>query len=154
MEGLLILLLIGWTVKSLSQAALRSKKGNTAAQPSVKVVLDEAQKVKIQQARQMMQQMTIPMEEEEYRAPAEGECAPEHMHSAEGEYRGSMEAVATEGMDFCDPALEHARRISPDPESVYAGEIGSQPVLDLSSRGIYQAVVMSEVLARPAQRRR
>ena len=153
MEGLLFLLLMGWIVKTMNKAAHRTQKGKTAARPSVKAVLNEAQKAKIQQARQTMQQMTMPLEEAEYQSPAEGECAPEHMHSSEGEYRGSMEAVATEGMDFCDPSLEHVRTEEAEPESVYANEIGKQPVLDFSPRGIYQGVAMSEILARPARRR-
>lgn len=151
MESLLFLLLLGWIFNKISKAP-KKKKSPAVSQP-VKVVMSEKQKEKIQQARQAMQQMSMPVEETSFSQPGEGECDPEHMHSAEGEYRGSMDAAATEGVDFCDPSLEHVRTKTADPESVYANEIGNGPALDLSPRGIYQGIVMSEILTRPAYRR-
>ena len=153
MEGLLFLLLMGWIFKNIGKSASKKKKIRTVISNHGKVVLDEKQKAKIQQAHEAVQQMVLPVAEMTRQQPGEGECDPEHMHSAEGEYRGSMEAPATEGIDFCDPSLEHVRMESVEPESVYAGEIGRQPALDLSPRGIYQGIVMSEILARPASRR-
>lgn len=153
MEGLLFLLLMGWIFKNIRKTKAPKKKMQTVDRKPERVVLDENQKEKIQQARQKMQQMMMPAEEMMPVQPAEGECAPEHMHSSEGEYRGSMETVTTEGMDFCDPALEHVRQEMKDPESVYANEIGSEQTLDLSPQGIYQGVVMSEILSRPVCRR-
>ena len=70
------------------------------------------------------------------------------------EYAGSMYMDSTEGEDLCDPALEHDRPERTDPRSVYANEIGAQRRLDFSPEGLWQGVVMSEILTRPADRQR
>lgn len=70
------------------------------------------------------------------------------------EYAGSMYMDSTEGEDLCDPALEHDRPERTDPHSVYANEIGVQHRLDFSPEGLWQGVVMSEILTRPADRQR
>ena len=75
--------------------------------------------------------------------------------SAEGQsHMGSLMAESTEGVDLCDPELEHDRVITPNPHSVYADEIGAEYKLDLSPNGLWQGVVMSEILTRPAERNR
>lgn len=76
----------------------------------------------------------------------------ESVQESRMEYRGSMNADSFEGECICDPELEHERAAMADPACVYAGEIGRAPALDLSSAGIYQGIVMSEILTRPAQR--
>ena len=67
---------------------------------------------------------------------------------------GSMMYDSSEGECICDPELEHEREIKVEPESVYANQIGREPLLDFSSKGILQGVVMNEILTRPTQRRR
>ena len=68
------------------------------------------------------------------------------------EYTGSLGIDTDEGRDTCDPELEHDRSERIDPHSVYADEIGAEPLLDLSPKGLYQGMVMSEILTRPADR--
>lgn len=69
------------------------------------------------------------------------------------EYAGSLGASSTEGVDLCDPMLQHARVRKPVADGVYADEIGGVPLVDTSARGILQGVVMSEILTRPSQRK-
>ena len=73
-----------------------------------------------------------------------------HGHpSRRAEYMGSMAADTSEGEDACDVSLQHERFEVPDRNSVYSHEIGSESTLDLSYQGIYQGIVMAEVLKRP-----
>ena len=65
-----------------------------------------------------------------------------------------MQVNSTEGECICDPELEHEREKEPVPTSVYAGEIGKEPLVDFSARGVLQGFVMSEILTRPVQRAR
>ena len=85
---------------------------------------------------------------------AEGESALQAA-SPEAAFRGSMQMTSTEGECVCDPELEHVRQTQlPKEEKVYANEIGAKGLVDFSARGIMQAVVMNEILTRPAQRTR
>lgn len=84
---------------------------------------------------------------------AEGESHQTLTSFSEGaQYVGSLHTTSTEGFDTCDPTLLHDAPVI-EPESVYANQIGAEPVLDFSPRGLYQGVVMSEILTRPGLRR-
>lgn len=72
--------------------------------------------------------------------------------SSHMDYEGSLGGGSTEGVDTCDPELEHGVHWQPEADSVYAREIGSETLIDLSPRAMMQGVVMSEILTRPARR--
>lgn len=76
-----------------------------------------------------------------------------HGHTSQKEeYMGSLNADTSEGEDACDPALEHERPSPISAQTVYDNEIGAEPLLDLSAKGLYQGLVMSEILRRPSER--
>ena len=144
MDGLLIILsLIIWFVS-------RSKKKKTAR---VRTVVKQTQKKTVTFPSVQPQELQVSM--------FEPEPEPEPVAADEGvsfetiDLDGSLNAETHEGEDLCDPTLGHEDRYEfDDPDSVYANEIGhAEPLLDLSPRGLWQGVVMSEVLARPSQRR-
>lgn len=154
MEGFAVLMIILAIVNSISKSkknkAAKAGKatfpnGPSLAQREAKVQKElEAIKKKVmaQQAAAKaaaQAKVAIPAEGEGFTQPA---------------FSGSLNMDSTEGEDLCDPTLGHEREISVDPESVYAGEIGREPVMDFSARGLLQGVIMSEILTRPAQRRR
>ena len=72
------------------------------------------------------------------------------------EYVGSLGSGSTEGEDVCDPSLQHGESSLEDElNPIYATAISTQePMLDLSKKGLLQGIVMSEILTRPAQRKR
>lgn len=150
MEGIWALLLILWLVSFLK----KKKKGGKKAPCPEKASHREKRARKLReeaQARMAGKSQTAFMQEHE--TLAEGQS-----HTGPGEgvasYMGSLHETSTEGEDLCDPTLAHERSTPVSPESVYAGEIGREPVLDFSPRGLYQGIVMSEILTRPAQRAR
>ena len=132
MDGLIALFIVFGVISSLNKAAKKKMK-----QQKPKVPLSAfGQTVEKQPAM-----------------PAEEPIAVPVFASAEGQsIMGSLMAESTEGMDLCDPELEHDREIKVDPHSVYAGEIGAEHKLDLSPNGLWQGVVMSEILTRPCER--
>jgi len=160
MDELLLLAFLFWIFKAIAKKG----KGKTKQKKTAERARVERMAKEIQRARQAKQASVQPSEpiSVQTAAPvmAEGESYMAFTQDAHGcvseqeEYMGSLRADSSEGEDACDPALEHERKILPDPASVYAGEIGSEPVLDLSARGIYQGVVMSEILNRPVRRMR
>ncbi len=119
-------------------AAQRKPAASSEREKRIAAIRAEIEKRKAELERQKEQQLTF--------VPAEGESYAETM--------GSMAFDSTEGECICDPELEHERVTEVDPQSVYANEIGAEPVLDFSAKGILQGVIMSEVLTRPAQRAR
>ena len=151
MDGFLFLLILYWIFK----AVIKKKKGEKGKPLTKGMKPDpEARKRAEREARihneKMRRQLSM------FDKPAAAEHQAE-MVSQEGvshavDYRGSLNAETTEGECICDPSLEHGRADLPDPESVYATEITDAPRLDLSPSGIWQGVVMSEILKRPAER--
>ncbi len=150
MDGIWILLLILFLV-----SALKKKKQGKKAHHGPETARHRAERSrKLQeeaQARMAGKRQTAFMQEHE--PLAEGQS-----HTVPGEgvatYMGSLHETSAEGEDLCDPMLAHDRSTPVAPESVYAGEIGREAVLDFSPRGLYQGIVMSEILTRPAQRAR
>ncbi len=147
MDGLLFLVILFWAGKAISKSA-KQKTMNT-------VVKEKHPQV---QAAVPPTVETQPQKQDSLRSMAEGESALTAFTASsgvpsDGEYMGSLLMDSDEGKDLCDPSLEHDRPERADPESVYAGEIGTKSVLYLSPAGLYQGIVMSEILARPAQRR-
>ncbi len=147
MEGILMLVLIGWAFSKMNQKAKKqvssSGRNRNAADRRVNRMAQlraEAEKRRLQTAGDNAFHM------------AEGESVVHPSIAAEGSFRGSMQTESTEGECICEPELEHGRKAEPESESVYASEIGREPLVDFSSRGILQGVVMSEILTRPAQR--
>jgi len=70
------------------------------------------------------------------------------------EYMGSMLVDSDEGECLCGPDLSHNVQEQMATNSVYANEIGREPLLDFSPERLYQGIVMSEILARPTERQR
>lgn len=65
---------------------------------------------------------------------------------------GSLGVGSTEGIDVCDPSLEHgvsAEDLSP----VFSYAMPVEGALKFNRRALLQGVIMSEVLTRPSQRK-
>lgn len=78
-----------------------------------------------------------------------------HGHASAGEeYMGSLATDTAEGKDACDLSLGHEGDERNTEPCIYDGEIGSEPLFDLSPRSVYQGFVMSEILQRPTIGRR
>ena len=114
------------------------KQKNAAALRAERAMQMHLARMQHEEPQPVMEQQTI------------GEGESEQPIMQEAPFRGSMDTVSTEGECLCDPVLEHEREAVTDSESVYAGEIGREPLFDLSAKGIVQGVVMSEILQRPA----
>ena len=149
MGELILIALIIWAVSSKN----KKKKSKAAAKKtldfdrmieqvkqSAAVVLDEASTP-----------FSYPKKDNQRRDIAEGESTAVQL-SMEDAFRGSMPDESTEGECVCDPELEHGITSTPPVDSVYSNEIGREPLVDLSARGLMRGVVMSEILQRPVQR--
>lgn len=175
MEGLLVLLVVFWIVKAIAgkggRAAgdTRRKKAAPHKENPVVAAQRESRAARIQEELQRRQQeraaeavraqpepKQITMEE----AMGEGVSAYRPIQhrmiqaSSPMDYEGSLGGGSTEGLDTCDPALEHGNRRQMAAEGVYEGEIGGEPLIDLTPRAMIQGIVTSEILTRPAQRMR
>lgn len=137
MDGILVLVLIGWLIRFASSQK-KKKQGKGTAKPRA---------VRFPKEPKFSEEQTVfPAFFQPEGVPAEGDgYAPD--------WNGSLNADSAEGEDLCDPSLGHEREISADPQSVYAGEIGREPLVDTSPRGLIQGVIMSEILTRPAHRK-
>ena len=154
MDGLLTLLILFWIFKAISKNKKKGSKPTKRTRTSKPKATAEEIRERAQRAIRMHDEL-------KRRAAQKGEqitMSDMHNHEhAEGEScppvaSGSMQIDSTEGECLCDPLLDHERVADNEPESVYAGEIGREPLLDLSTKGLYQGIVMSEVLKRPAER--
>ena len=150
MDGLFTLLILYWIVKLVFGKKPKAKK-------AIRSAFSNTAQVHAERARQIHEELVKRKEEKAQQLAMEDVHA---MPAGEGEalpcfegfgHTGSLHVETTEGMDLCDPSLEHDRE-TPDPQSVYANEIGREPMLDFSAKGVYQGVVMSEILKRPAER--
>ena len=154
MEGLIFLLLMYWL---FSKAKKTGKKGGKQKKLADRIIrqLERAVQPDPKESPAPVREMqAVPA----FQPLAEGESSMAYTQDVHGcvseheEYMGSMNADTAEGEDACDVVLAHECPERMDPESVYAGEIGREPAVDLSAKGIYQGVVMSEILARPQRR--
>ena len=158
MDGMLALIVIIGSIISMMN---KKKK-----KPKAKKAVTFQQENSAQRRAQRLEQMRAELEKRraeiaaqpyealrELAAAGEGESAAAGTEQVEGVSSGSLMAESTEGECLCDPDLEHGVQPAPAAESVYAGEIGKEPPLDLSARGIVQGFVMGEILTRPTQRR-
>ena len=147
MEGLIILLLISWIVSAVGKKK-KGKKTGAAAKPAAQNINAHKQReARIAQVRQELERRKAELKEQE--ESRQWSMIPEGVFTGEGV---SMQFESTEGECICEPELEHERAITEDPQSVYAQEIGSESKLDFSAQAIRQAIVMNEILTRPAQR--
>ena len=153
MEGLLILALIGWAFSKMNQKAKKQMKKQAASSIIVGNAAERRAK-RMEQLRAEAEKRRAQIPQEKPMCCAEGESVSQPSFLAEKPFRGSMQVESTEGECICDPELEHERETKPEPASVYAGEIGREPLVDFSARGLMRGIVMSEILARPAQRTR
>ena len=142
MDGILVLVLIGWLIKFASS---QNKKKQGGKKP-MKRPVHFPNEPKFSSSAVQKTEPVVSAYDARKMAPAEGE-------GYQASWLGSLDVDSTEGEDLCDPSLGHEREIEVDPKSVYAEEIGREPVLDLSSRGLVQDIIMSEILTRPAQRK-
>ena len=142
MDGILVLVLIGWLIKSMSsKKKSRSKADDQAKQRPVSFAFQPQEgSPKNESFFQQMPKTNA--------VPAEGEGSFQQI------WTGSMNVQSSEGEDLCDPDLGHDRETILDAQSVYANEIGREPLVDTSARGILQGVIMSEILTRPVHGRR
>lgn len=152
MDFILVLLLLGWLGASLKKkqagAGLRERKKKLTAQEvnqKAQMLCEEAQNRMAGKSQKAFMQEHEPLAEGVSHAVPKAE-------SFRMEYMGSLHETSHEGEDLCDPDLEHSRSTPVSLESVYAEEIGREPMLDFSARGLYQGIVMSEILARPSRR--
>lgn len=149
MDGILILVLIGWALSKMNKKAKKQIKSfaraeNTAARRAERIAKMPAETEK--RTPQTAVERTEPN--------AEGEGTFQFSMLAEEPFRGSMQVESMEGECICEPELEHKREEKPEPASVYADEIGREPLVDFSPRGMMQGIVMSEILTRPVERAR
>lgn len=150
METLVFVFVFLLIISNLS----KNKKGKTAAKTDADASAQKAAKPQ-REIKQVSFRMDEFFPKPAASAAGEGHSAPivpNEGVSRAADFRGSLKAKTSEGECLCDPALEHDRNVYEDAASVYATEISDAPKLDLSARGIWQGVVMSEVLARPGQR--
>lgn len=149
MDVLVVFGLIAWIVASMrkkNKAPSRKRKKALTAQE----VTQKAQQLcEEAQSRMEGKQQKAFMREHEPLAEGESHAVP---NATSTEYMGSLHETSAEGEDDCDPELEHRRFVAPPEDSVYAEEIGREPMLDFSAKGLYQGVVMSEILTRPSRR--
>lgn len=83
-----------------------------------------------------------------------GQRIQSRMESMEGygAYQGSMGVDSAEGRDLCDSDLGHDREMEFSwSESAYSSDVGVVPELD--AQAMARAVVMSEILKRPSERK-
>ena len=158
MDGMLVLIVIIGSIISM----VNKNKKKPKARPAAAVQKEDSAQRREKRLAQMHAELEARRAEiaaQPYAAlrsqPAagEGESAQMAAEQVEGVFSGSLMAESTEGECLCDPILEHTAPTAPAPESVYAGEIGKEPSLDFSARGIVQGLVMGEILTRPTQRR-
>ncbi len=159
---LIILVLIGWVIKTATQGKQKKQqnagpqkmnpvfqghgtKGATGSNPFLKGFPGAASSAK---GPQTIASKHAPL------AEGESHTLRTAFQSIEGaEYVGSLHQTSSEGEDLCEPSLNHDRPVLDVEEgSVYENEIGGGRKLDFSPQGMYQGVVMSEILSRPAQR--
>lgn len=149
MDVLVVFGLIAWIVASMRKKnkapSSKRKKALTAQEVTQKAqqLCEEAQ------SRMAGKQQKAFMQEHEPLVEGDSHAVP---NATGTEYMGSLHETSTEGEDYCDPELEHRRFVAPSEDSVYAEEIGREPMLDFSAKGLYQGVVMSEILTRPSRR--
>ena len=147
MDGILVLVLIGWVFFRMNKAASGVQKGKGSPRKANRRNRLQME-LENRQAKPTLEKKAVqPV------AMREGEAASVYT-PMEAPFRGSMQVDSTEGECICNPELEHDREKEPAPTGVYADQIGREPLVDFSARGILQGVVMTEILARPAQRAR
>lgn len=151
MEGLLILALIGWAFSKMNQKAKKQMKKQAASSISVGSPAERRLK-RMEQLRAEAEKRKAQLVQEKPIRYEEGEGIFQTSMMAEETFRGSMQVESTEGECICDPELEHEREAKPEPANVYAGEIGREPLVDFSPRGMMQGFIMSEILTRPVLR--
>ena len=154
MEGILFLLLLYWLFKKAKKPGKKGRRQKKWVSEMIRQMEKAARSKPSPKPEANPEPEAVPA----FQPLAEGESYMAFTQDAHGcvsereEYMGSLYADTSEGEDACDPLLGHERREPVDAESVYANEIGKEPVLDLSAKGLYQGVVMSEILARSQRR--
>ncbi len=154
MDGLLVVFLIGWVISRMNKKNKKPKKTTSGLgaykENSAQLKATHAAKLYAELDKrnsQLAEEKTAVLQHE----IGEGESAAVHFQMEET-FRGSMQVDSNEGECICDPELEHEREQVTASESVYASEIGREPLMDFSALGLLQGVVMSEILTRPVQR--
>lgn len=175
MESLLVLLILFWIMKAVVRKNKRADgNGRSEAAKRPHTETPSAAAYRAKRAARMQEEL----QRRQQKRAAEAVCAqpePKQITMAEAmgegfsayrpverrmsrpfghaDYEGSLGGGSSEGIDTCDPSLEHGRR-QPAADSVYADEIGGEPLIDISPRAVMHGIVMSEILTRPAQRGR
>lgn len=158
MDGLLVLFaIVMWLVsksdkkKKKSKSAMQKNHRNAAQYRADAVSQQQTEKEKNQP--EVVQRQIPPKAQ---RAYAEGESGFLQTRPGlmETPYTGSLQAESMEGECICDPVLEHVREENTENKGVLANEIGGEPLVDFSAKGVLQGFVMSEILKRPSQRAR
>lgn len=141
MEGLVILVLLGWFISGLS----KNKKPKGRRKTAAMFHKPERQTETAPPPVFSFEESKVSFETGE----GENGVVPPSM---EGVFRGSMAYDSNEGECVCDPELAHGPNEEIEPESVYSNEIGHESLTDFSARGLLQGIVMNEILTRPDQR--
>lgn len=153
MDGVFVLVLIGWIVSMIGKKNKRKAKKAAFSFPKESAAQRKAAAAEKGYAELGTHNVQPQKNTRSYFETAieEGESSAEPELS-EALFRGSMQVESTEGECTCEPELEHKREDLVTTPEVYAGEIGREPLVDFSSRGVLQGFVMSEILARPDRR--
>ena len=152
MDGVFVLVLIGWIISLIGKKNKRKAKKAAFSFPKESAAQRKAtvaEKVYAELETRNVQPQVAPRAYFET-AIGEGESSAEP-ELTEALFRGSMQVESTEGECTCEPELEHKREDLVTTSEVYAGELGREPLVDFSSRGVLQGFVMSEILARPSR---
>lgn len=159
MDGLMVVVaLVLWFVsqsskrKKKKKTIVYEKKNNSVAQRKA----DRLAHIYNEAEKRCTKPVDQPAPKMEQQAFGEGESGFEAIQTkvAEVHASGSLQAQSTEGECICDPELEHVREETIESSSIYVEEIGREPFVDFSAKGVLQGVVMSEILKRPAHRTR
>ena len=156
MDGLMVVVaLVLWFI---SQSSKRKKKKNTIVyekkNSATQRRADRLAHIYNEAEERRTKPVDQPAPKKKQQTPGEGEGGFEAIQNESTEVyaSGSLQAQSTEGECICDPALEHVREETIESSSIYAEEIGREPLIDFSAKGVLQGVVMREILKRPAQR--
>ena len=152
MEGLIAMLIVGWILSAISKKGKKKatpNKNAASSQSNAEAVIHRAEYAAKLRAELEKRKRELSAQPQNVSVMAEGES---YSHAAAE--TGSLSYDSSEGECICDPDLDHVREVETDTGTVYEGQIGNEPAIDFSAKGIMQGVVMSEILTRPTQRYR
>ncbi len=169
MEGIIILFILVWVFQMVKKAADKQKQGEASGAAAGSQRQPEKPAVARPVRREAPQGPIRQGRSREGGGSLEGTGTLGSLHDGlagykplthrmeetggRSEYIGSLGVASEEGMDLCDPSLEHGRSVGPASGGVHEGGPDDAPLVDLHARAMMQGIVMSEILTRPSQRK-